>query len=189
MTGVQTCALPICYAQIAVDDFVRQLGDRLEVLQRQVDQQQARADKLTRDLEAANTNLVAYAEREMAIANALVAAEQQRVVVQQHLEVEQLNAQIQVDQMLADARSEAELLVNEARQNAEAITADAEATRIAQEERIRALCAEYDETITRVRRALENELSLLPAPGTVLAGLPVAEAAVAAAALESVANP
>jgi len=154
------------YAPNAVDDFVRQIGERLEALQAQLDEQTARADRLEKELSTAKSNLFAFAEKEAAIANALVATEQRRVGVERELENRRAEAEAQAAQFLDEARQEAENIVNEARQRAEEITNRALEACAAQEERLRALYAEYQDTADRIREALEAHLSLLPPPGT-----------------------
>ncbi|HSV75236.1 MAG TPA: DivIVA domain-containing protein [Chthonomonadales bacterium] len=126
------------YAPMAVDDFVRQIGGRLEALQSQIDEQASRADRLQRELQAANRNLAAYVGRETAIANALVATEQRRVTVDQQIELDRMNAQVECDRVRSDAQQEAAAVLADAlteanevrasaRVDAERVTADAAA--------------------------------------------------------------
>jgi len=243
------------YAPLAVDDFVRQIGGRMEALQAQIEEQTSRADRLQRELEAANRNLAAFIEREAAIANALVAAEQRRVSVDQQIELDRMNAEMEcqrlrtetaekaeallaeardlAEETLADARAEAQearatakaeadqtiqeaqataqaieaettercaamsgearsqadAILNEARSSADAIVA--EARRVADETaaamtrdlevrgaQLQALCMAFEETSSRVRRVLEAQLALLPAPGTTLESLALGDVAV-----------
>src|SRR5262245_24680800 len=48
------------YATNAVDDFVRQMGERIDTLQVRLEQQAARANHLTKELETANRNLAVF---------------------------------------------------------------------------------------------------------------------------------
>ena len=167
------------YSPVAVDDFIRQMGERLETLQAKLDTQTTNAEQLSQELNAAKQKLAAFAEKEAGIAGALVATEQRRIAVERELEKERNNTRLNAEQLIAEANQDREALLDEARRNAEEIAARAEATRLDQEERIRALCAAHDETVARIRQALEAQLSLLPAPGETLASLSISGVAIA----------
>lgn len=177
------------YATLAVDDFIRQMGTRLETLQTRLDDERERTEQLKASLNRSNADLAAYVEKESAITNAIVAMEQRRVAVGQELEVERGEAQQEATEILRDARLAAEEIIDNARRNAEETLANARrsaeetiglanSARALQEDRLRALCAEYDSTANRIRRALEAQLSLLPSPGETLASLSIGGMAV-----------
>jgi cell division septum initiation protein DivIVA len=149
------------YSTIAVDDFVRQMGTRLDSLQQWTEAQAAKIERLTAQAQSAERNLSAFMEKELAIANAFVVIEQQRLAAEQEIELARENARIEIDEMLAEARREAAAVVAEAQREAEGVREEAEARRLAAEERVRALQAEYDATVSTIRRTLEAELALL----------------------------
>src|ERR1041385_571027 len=74
------------YSPIAVDDFVRQLGERLESMQAKLNEQTARATGLQNMLARANQDLVAFVEKESALAKGIISIEQRRVAVEQEIE-------------------------------------------------------------------------------------------------------
>lgn len=206
------------YSPLAVDDFIRQVGERLNIMQAQLDEQTTAAEtqtqqieKLTRALESANSIIGSFSEKETAIASAMVAMEQRRVSVERELEnarkISRMEADQQIeaarilserqiddarsqveriveearsgaDMILNNARVESEAILNDARFNAETLMAHAEAVRLAEEERARQLCADYDATVKRIRRSIESQLALLPTPGETLASLSISGVAV-----------
>lgn len=159
------------YATNAVDDFVRQIGERLENLQEALDEKTERVNRLEKELKAANQTLVAFAEKEAAIASALVATEQRRAGVERELESRRAEAAAQAAQIVEEARREAENILDDARKQAAEIISHAESARAAQEERLQKLYADYQETADRIREALEAHISLLPPPGATRVGL------------------
>lgn len=116
------------YSMLAVDDFVRQMGARLEALQASVDEQTERAQKLETELRSANSNLEAYISREAAIASAIVTAEQRRVMVDHSIEVDRTAAKLECESILSQARSEADALLAKANDDSEKIVEEARAT-------------------------------------------------------------
>jgi cell division septum initiation protein DivIVA len=194
------------YSRLAVDDFVRQMGQRLQLLEERLNEQTDRAERLTKELdtlkkqhtqelealtvrltserkaldeqlEAVSQDLAMYIEKEAAISGGIIAVEQRRVAVERELEIERTNTQLKVEQILADAQSEADEIVNEAKHTSEELLTLAEAACALQEERLRNLCREYDETAARIRRTLEAHLSLLPNPGEILSSLSIGSVA------------
>lgn len=149
------------YSTIAVDDFVRQLGARLDTLQQWTEAQAAKIERLTAQAESAERSLTAYMEKELAIANALVAIEQQRLAVDQEVELARENARIQIEELLADARRDAAAIVAEAQREAAGIREEIQTEQREAEERLRALKSEYEATVSGIRRTLEAELALL----------------------------
>ncbi len=165
------------YSTIAVDDFIRQLGTRLDSLQQWTEAQGAQIERLTADLQSADSNLSAFMEKELALANALVQMEKQRLLADQEIEVACENANIQISEMMAEARREAEAIVAEAMREAEGIRDEFTTERAAAEDQLRQLRAEYEATVSNVRRTLEAELALLCEP---VAAVAVTHAAVTA---------
>ena len=113
------------YAPEAVDDFVRQLGERVKALQTQVEERTSAYDRISADLEATAKSLTVYIEKEQALARGLVDVEQRRVKAEQEIDSERTIAQDECDKLLAEARVQAERLVADARAEAEKITAAA----------------------------------------------------------------
>ena len=75
-------------------------------------------------------------------------------------------ARAEAGRVLAQARQEATAQLEEAKHHAEEISRYAAAAHAAHEERLHSLSAECDEIVTRTRRALETQLSLLPPPAS-----------------------
>lgn len=199
------------YSRLAVDDFVRQMGQRLQLLEERLNEQTDRAERLTRELDtlkrqhaqeletltarltaekqaldkqlaSVTQDLALYIEKEAAISGGIIAVEQRRVAVERELEIERTNTQLKMEQILADAQTEADEIVREAKRSSEEMITLAEAACTLQEERLRNLCREYDETAARIRRMLEAHLSLLPDPGELLSSLSIGSMAAVAAA-------
>ncbi len=199
------------YSRLAVDDFVRQMGQRLQLLEERLNEQTDRAERLTRELDtlkrqhaqemetltarlnaekqalneqlaSVTQDLALYIEKEAAIAGGIIAVEQRRVAVERELEIERTNTQLKMEQILADAQTEADDIVREAKRSSEEMITLAEAACALQEERLRNLCREYDETAARIRRTLEAHLSLLPDPGELLSSLSIGSMAAVTAA-------
>lgn len=199
------------YSRLAVDDFVRQMGQRLQLLEERLNEQTDRAERLTRELDtlkrqhaqemetltarltaekqtlneqlaSVSQDLALYIEKEAAIAGGIIAVEQRRVAVERELEIERTNTQLKMEQILADAQTEADDIVREAKRSSEEMIMLAEAACALQEERLRNLCREYDETAARIRRTLEAHLSLLPDPGELLSSLSIGSMAAVTAA-------
>lgn len=170
------------YERIAVDDFIRQMGDRLDELQNRLTEQTERAERLSKELAAAKKELAAFAEKESAIANALVATEQRKAAVEKEIEAQQALARSQAEEIRATAQSQADAMIAEAEENVKEITARGELACSLQEDRLRALCAKYEETAERIRRILEAQLALLPASAANESDLPVSHATVNKAA-------
>jgi cell division septum initiation protein DivIVA len=113
------------YAPMAVDDFIRQLGARLENLQAQLDTQTDRAERLSTDLNAANQALGTYRQNETAIAGALVVSEQRRVTVEKELQEARATAKAEANTILADARRQAEAALTDAQTEADRTLSEA----------------------------------------------------------------
>lgn len=170
------------YERIAVDDFIRQMGDRLDELQNHLTEQTERAERLSKELAATKKELAAFAEKESAIASALVATEQRRAAVEKEIEAQQALARTQAEEILAAAQSQADAMIAEAEENVKQITARGELACSLQEDRLRALLTEYEETAERIRRILEAQLALLPSSAARESDLPVSHATVNPAA-------
>src|SRR5258708_2941296 len=76
------------YSIVAVDDFVSQLGSRLDLLQTRLDEQILRGDRLSEELSRANQAVAEFRNKESALAGALVATEQRREAVRKELDSE-----------------------------------------------------------------------------------------------------
>jgi cell division septum initiation protein DivIVA len=153
------------YSTVVVDEFVRQIGERLVSLQADLQKQTERAERLEKALEQANHNLCAFSEKESAIASALVAMEQRRTAVEQENDAAKKSAKLRAEEIIASAAVEADQIIAQAQDDAQNITAEATARARAQEERYAALCAQYDATLGNIRRTLEDQLAVLPSPG------------------------
>ncbi|MCC6730508.1 MAG: DivIVA domain-containing protein [Chthonomonadales bacterium] len=167
------------YAPEAVDRFVEEIGNRLDAMQKLLDEQAERTADLARATESAGAKLSAYVAKEEAIASALVSIEQHRASVAHENEQRAQEAHALAESVLEQARREATAIVVAARGEAAGLTAAAEAECVRQSERLESLRVEYEETIRHIRRALEAQLALLPRPGAATAELALT-AAVAA---------
>jgi DivIVA domain-containing protein len=110
------------YDPAAVDDFLETVAGRMEELVREQNAMAARVDSMT-------DAIAAYRDRERAMNEALVSAQQLREDVREQ-------AAREADLVLREARAEAERIVGEARRQA---TAAAEALRRIQGQRVRFL--------------------------------------------------
>jgi DivIVA domain-containing protein len=110
------------YDPAAVDDFLETVAGRMEELVREQNAMAARVDSMT-------DAIAAYRDRERAMNEALVSAQQLREDVREQ-------AAREADLVLREARAEAERIVGEARRQA---TAAAEALRRMQGQRVRFL--------------------------------------------------
>ena len=99
------------YSPMAVDDFVRQIGDRIEGMQKQLNEQNARCDALKKELETTNRSLAAFSQKETALANALVSIEQRKAVVMIELEKERVEARREDERVHSTALAEAEVII------------------------------------------------------------------------------
>lgn len=150
------------YAKPAVDEFVAEMGRRLDAMQARLDTLETANQSLTKELAAATERLQDFLGKEAAIASALVAIEQRRVGVDLELENRRATAQAQIEASLEEARRTAESLLAEAREQCGALVAEAQARVAGEEQRLQALRSEYAETVGRIRKALEAQLALLP---------------------------
>jgi cell division septum initiation protein DivIVA len=115
------------YSQIAVDDFIRQLGERLEAMQHKLNEQTARASGLQTALDRANKDLAAYVEKEAAISQSVISIEQRRVAVEQEIELNRQQAALEIQSLRNNARAEVEALLANSRGEAANIVTDATA--------------------------------------------------------------
>jgi DivIVA domain-containing protein len=177
------------YSTVAVDDFVRQIGDRLDSLQERLNDEVARADKLAEALITANSELVTFREKETALAGALVTMELQRGSVRNELEGQRNAASAEADALIDAAQSEAEAMLLTARTDAQGILAEAEnlAEEIVQgarnecssmESQIAELNREYSSTINEIRNTI-NKLSANLPGGAFLSGRSIDDLSIA----------
>lgn len=83
------------YAQSAVDDFVRQIGERLEEMQIRLDELSEQNDALNKQAVIAKKEPEYDSSREVALANAMLAIEQRKLTVD--IEIEGLREQARRD--------------------------------------------------------------------------------------------
>lgn len=166
------------YNRLQVNDYVRMVADQFVALQRTLAEAEERSQEWadrTADLEE---RLDEYAQREHAISSALVAVEEYRLQVERQAEISQGEAVQSASQILQDARTQAEKILQEAHQESAEARARARAFCSAEAEQLRQLRSEYDSTCERIRNVLESHMSLLPPRRTY-------DEVVAPAALES----
>jgi DivIVA domain-containing protein len=160
------------YAPEAVDDFVRQLGERVKALQTQVEEKTSAYDRISADLEATAKSLTVYIEKEQALARGLVDVEQRRVKAEQEIDSDRTIAQdecdklvaearVQADRLLADARAEAEKITAGARVDANDILNQASADLKAQEQRLADAQSQFSAFRSEMRNLLETQLNTL----------------------------
>jgi cell division septum initiation protein DivIVA len=172
------------YATTAVDEFVQQLGQRLDETKTRLDVESKRAADLEAELTKARETLSTFAQKEAAIASSFVAIETHRATVENELKerwaaataeakAKSEEARTQATTIIAEAEEHAKRVIDdasatsttllaEAQRNADDITVNAQIACAAEEERLQALQTSYEDTLDRVRRALQGQLSSLP---------------------------
>lgn len=135
------------YDPAAVDDFLETAAGRMEELVREQNALAARVDSMT-------DAIAAYRERERAMNEALVSAQQLREDVREQ-------AAREADLVLREARAEADRIVGEARRQA---TAAAEALRRLQGQRVRFLRL-FRTLVERQLAEIETEEDRTPSLG------------------------
>jgi cell division septum initiation protein DivIVA len=175
------------YAQNAVDEFVRQIGERLEEMQSRLDQLTEQNEALEIRATVAQRETEGGGQREAALANAMLAIEQRKLTVD--LEIEAIKDQArreaeamkdsikretegakeaarrEADSLRASAQTESGQILAQARNTAEQMIEEAVSVAAEEEARLQILTAKYDNTIAEMRRLLEAQLALLPQPG------------------------
>jgi cell division septum initiation protein DivIVA len=172
------------YAQGSVDEFVRQIGERLEEMQSRLDQLTDENESLKRHASSGHPSNENTSQREAALANAMLAIEQRKLSVDKEIdsiteqarrEAESLKeaakreteglreaAKRDTDSIRSSAQSEAAQIVVQARIAAEQMIEEAVSATTEEEARLQILCAQYDNTVAEIRRVLEMQLSLIP---------------------------
>lgn len=135
------------YDPAAVDDFLETVAGRMEELVREQNALAARVDSMT-------DAIAAYRDRERAMNEALVSAQQLREDVREQ-------AAREADLVLREARAEADRIVGEARRQA---TAAAEALRRLQGQRVRFLRL-FRTLVERQLAEIESEEDRTPSLG------------------------
>src|SRR5258708_39935075 len=96
------------YATEAVDIYANQMRGRIAELQKELAEHSKRADLLAAELASHNDELNRYHEREKALVNALVVAEERRDAVIAEMDKEQASAKTLAEKIVTEARSKAE---------------------------------------------------------------------------------
>lgn len=115
------------YARPAVDDFVRQIGGRLESLQTQLESQSTEVARLTHALSKAQADLTGFAEKEKALGEAVVMIEHRRAAIIKELADQRVEADAQVEAILDEAREQSKKVVEAARAQGAGILKEATA--------------------------------------------------------------
>lgn len=149
------------YAPEAVDDFVRQIGDRLDSMQTQLDRSEGETNRLRKELESTQTNLVALLGREQAIANGIVIAEQRKLEVENEVELIRAEAELERRRVVEGGMDEAGRIIEEAKRRADEILAEAENRTQDQNHRLENLSSQYEQMAAQLRKQLESQLALL----------------------------
>ena len=115
------------YAPSAVEEYVRLANSRVELMQRQIEQQSAMTarlmdekDRMSAELESARRYMASSLEKESSIASAILMTEQRRVQIEQEMEVERSAARAEIERVTAQAQTEAAQTTLQARAQAEA---------------------------------------------------------------------
>src|SRR5258708_17457821 len=95
------------YATEGVDKFVSQMQERISELKKEIAEHYERSDLLKAEFASHNDELKRYHEREKALVNALLVAEERRDAVIAEMEREQAAEKAQAEKIVADARTEA----------------------------------------------------------------------------------
>lgn len=149
------------YAVEAVDDFVRQIGERLDTLQARLNQSEAECTRLRTELESAQNNLTALLSREQAIAAGIVTAEQRKVEVENEIELMRVEAELGRSRIVESGMDEAGRIVAEAQRKADEMLAAAERKTLDQNRRVEELTEQYQQIAAQLRRQLQSQLALL----------------------------
>ena len=132
------------YAPSAVEEYVRLANSRVELMQRQIEQQSAlttrmteEKDRLSAELETARRQAADALDKEVSIASAILMTEQRRVQIEQEMEAERAAARAEDERIQAQAQAEADALMAQARTQAEAQARQVEETerQVAQHQR------------------------------------------------------
>lgn len=174
------------YSPVAVDAFVQEMGARFDEVQRDLDDRVVRAAQTEQELARLKATVASYTEKEAAIAAVLVGIEQQKAANAKDMEAQLAKAREEAEHILADARLEGLGIAARAQADAEEkaaqasrdlaeMEASARAAREAEEQRLKALQAQYAATVAAMRTELSTLLAFLPdaeaadAPSPVLA--------------------
>ncbi len=120
------------YAPSAVEEYVRLANTRVELMQRQIEQQSAMTarlmdekNRMSAELETARNQMASSLEKEVSIASAILMTEQRRVQIEQEMEGERNAARLESERITAQAQSDAARLTAQAREQSEAVAAQA----------------------------------------------------------------
>ncbi len=110
---ILTAEFPIAvrgYAREAVDEFVQEIGERLNALQAELAKQAARGDRLAEDAGSMEAELKGFRDKEKAVSNAYIAAENFKAKAESDYEAAMEKARQEAEGIIASAQSEAEVL-------------------------------------------------------------------------------
>ena len=120
------------YAPSAVEEYVRLANTRVELMQRQIEQQSAMTarlmdekDRLSAEVQASHQRVSDALDKEVSIASAILMTEQRRVQIEQEMEAERATARAEDERVRAQAQAEAQQTLERARAESELMTMQA----------------------------------------------------------------
>lgn len=150
------------YSTTSVDEFVKDMGNRLSALQEELIKRDQACDKMQSELSGSIKKLDEFKTKEGAIANAMVALQQQRISMELEMDNLRKSAEQDAEQVRSTARAEADSMLAEVERKAEEMILLAKAKCDEQEEKYRQLCDSFMITANRIRKTLEAQMALLP---------------------------
>jgi|GEM_PF-3434466 DivIVA domain-containing protein len=156
------------YSTASVDEFVKDMGNRLSALQEELNKREQACEKIQSELDETRKQLDDYKSKESAIANAMVALQQQRIAMESEMDNLRRNTEQEAEQVRSAARNEAASMLAEVERKAEEMILQAKAKCDEQEEKYRQLCDSFMITANRIRKTLEAQMALLPENNTEL---------------------
>src|SRR5207253_1779387 len=96
------------YSVEAVDEFVQEIGERLNALQAELAKQAARGDRLADEVGGMEAELHSFRDKEKAVSSAFIAAESFKAKAESDYEAALEKARGQAEEIMAAAKSEAE---------------------------------------------------------------------------------
>ncbi len=150
------------YSTTSVDEFVKDMGNRLSALQEELNKRDQACEKIQCELNDTRKQLDDYKFKEGAIANAMVALQQQRISMESDMDHLRKCADQDAEQVRSAARTEADSMLADVERKAEEMVLQAKAKCDEQEEKYRQLCDSFMITANRIRKTLEAQMALLP---------------------------
>ena len=146
------------YEPLQVDEFKERMAAELERLLRERSQHEERIRNLQEQLRA-------YREREKALNDALVSAQQMRVETREHAErdAESLlrDARSQAEALLRDAKSQADMMLREAQTQSESLVEKARLDEKGIRDRTESAARQYASYLSSFRAVVERHLAEL----------------------------